>query len=160
MKNNNSIIPAEFISGIKEVSIDASSMIYLLKIGLLGSFAAEVRLVTTKPVYDEVQWPKLPVEIIEIDFEGLTNDQSLLALTEKRKNSILSEDLEILQYAEKSGWNYYNTLMMLNYLLLKGRLLESEYNKYLFRIVEISHYSKKILDYGEIVHAAVREYLS
>ncbi len=156
---DNTIIPEEFIIGIKELSIDASSMIYLLKTGLLGSLGAEISLVTTKPVFNEVGWSKLPVKVIEIECEGMSNDQSLLFLAEKRWISILSEDLEILQSAKKKGLNYYNTLMMLNYLLLKGRILPDEYPVYLDRIKEISHYSSNVLVYGEKIYKAVLQYL-
>jgi len=157
-KNIQTTIPSEFTKGITEISIDASSIIYLLKIGLLYSLAAEVNLVTTECVYNEVEWPKLPVKIIEINCAGLTNDQTLLALADMRKNSLLSEDLEILKIAKASGWNYYNTLMMLNYLLLKGRVSESEYNVYLERLKEVSHYSKQVLEYGENVYKAILDF--
>lgn len=148
----NNLIPNEFATGIKELSIDASSVIYLLKAGLLGTLAAEVHLVTTKPVFEEVGWPRLPIEIINIECVGLTNDQTVIKLAEIRQSSILSEDLEILKSAKESGINYYNTLMMLNFLLLKGRVLKSDYKEYLDRIVEISHYSKDILKYGEKIY--------
>ena len=158
--DQDEIIPMEFIHGIRELSIDASSMIYLLKTGLLGSLAAEVNLVTTEPVFKEVGWHRLPVKIIEINCEGLTNDQSLLVLAELRKNSVLSEDLEILQNAGDSGMDYYNTLMMLNYLLLKGRVKEVEYSEYLERIKVISHYSSAVLNYGQKVYKAIKTHLN
>ncbi len=142
------VLPGEFLKGIKIIVIDASGIIYLLKTGLLGSLAAEIQLITTTPVFDEVGWPRLPVEQVEIECSGITNDQSLIKLAVERDLPVLSEDLEVLTCARKQALSYYNSLMMLNYLLLKERVSVSEYTDYLTRLKKISHYGDDILDYG------------
>jgi hypothetical protein len=152
---NNPEIPEEFISGISEISIDASSMIYLLKIGLLGSVSAEITLLATQGVIDEVQWPRLPVTSCQIHSNELTNDESVVRLAEIRKISVLSEDQEVLLNARSRGLNHYNTLMILNYLFLKMRISGDEYDLYLERLKEISFYSKSVLEYGELLHQII-----
>ena len=156
------MIPPEFFKGLDELCIDASSMIYLLKIGLLGSLAAEVELVSPPGVIAETDWPHLPVRAIGIDEEEngpFTNDESLVILARERNCPVLSEDYEVLMDARDSGLDYYNTLMMLNYLLLKGRIGRDEYPGYLGRLKECSHYSQMVLDEGALVHKEVLTYI-
>ncbi len=156
------MIPPSFLSGLNELSVDASSIIYLLKTGLLGSLAAEVKLVCTPSVAAETQWPHLPVEQIPLDYredEKPANDETVVILAQKRGIPVLSEDYEVLRDAGKKGLEYFNTLMMLNYLLLKKRITKDEYPEYLERLKNCSHYSKAVLDKGALVHKAVLTYI-
>lgn len=148
-------LPEEFISGIKELSIDASSIIYLLKVGILGSVAAEISLISPQQIIEEVGWPHLPVNPVPIDNSEMTNDETVVELARLRKISVLSEDREVLDNARISGLKYYNTLMILNYLLLKKRIPQEEYPVYLARLIEISHYGRDILEYGESIKKLV-----
>ena len=149
------MIPPQFYSAIPVLVIDASSIIYLLKIGLLGSLAAEVRLVSTPQVIEETGWPHLPVEGIPIDDFDVSNDESLIVLAAKISCPVLSEDYEILKSAAEKGWDYYNTLMILNYLLMKGRISAAEYPRYLERLKECAHYSEKVLAQGALVYQEI-----
>lgn len=158
------MVSYSFLKGFPELCIDASSMIYLLKIGLLGSLGAEVRLVSTPQVIKETGWPHLPVTAALPDpslyGEGdVTNDDSLVLLAETRKSPVLSEDYELLMNAQEAGLEYYNTLMILNYLLLKKRILPEEYPEYLKRLKECSHYSEKVMARGALVHESVLAYI-
>lgn len=148
-------IPEAFFNGISALCIDASSIIYLLKIGLLGSLAAEVHLVSPAQVIAEVGWPHLPVISNIMDEEGISNDESLLFLARREGLPLLSEDKEILENARDEGMDHYNTLMMLNYLLLKNRINLEEYPEYLVRLKDCSHYSQAVLDYGAAVHSQI-----
>ena len=156
------MIPEKFLCGLNALCIDASSMIYLLKTGLLGSLAAEVNLMAPPGVIAETQWPHLPVEPVKLsneDSTDYTNDQSLVVLARERNVPVLSEDYEVLTDARESGLDYYNTLMMLNYLLLKGRISREEYPLYLERLKECAHYSDGVLSEGELVHMEVLKYI-
>jgi hypothetical protein len=154
------LLPDEFVKGITEISIDASSIIYLLKVGILGYVAAEIRLVSTEQILEEVGWPHLPVSSYEIDNENMTNDETVVALAVSRNISVLSEDLEVLKNAGSKGLNYYNTLMILNYLLLKKRIEIQEYSEYFSRLLEVAHYSRDILDYGNRIKELVEKVLN
>ena len=141
-------LPDEFFSGIHELSIDASSIIYLLKIGILGSVSAEIRLFASQKIIEEVGWPRLPITPTHLEREGLTNDETVVELAKIRRIPVMSEDLEVLESAGTNGLSYYNTLMILNYLLLKKRISREEYPQYFSRLKDISHYSEEILQYG------------
>ena len=151
-------IPEEFQSGIKILSVDASSIIYMLKVGILGYVAAEIKLIASKQIINEVGWPRLPISPFEVS-EEITNDQTVVELAKQKGVSVLSEDLEVLKNAGMQNLPYYNTLMVLNYLLFKGRISLSEYPEYLNRLIEISHYSKDVLTYGSELNKLIIEKL-
>ena len=157
------MIPPLFLQGLTELSVDASSLIYLLKTGLLGSLAAEVELLSTPQVIKETEWPHLPVRAVDVlqdeDGEPVSNDESVVVLAQRRKIPVLSEDYEVLMHAGSLGLEYYNTLMILNYLLLKKRITPDEYPEYLERLKNCSHYSVKIMEQGALVHDAVLKYI-
>lgn len=152
-------LPVEFKDGIEALSLDASSIIYLLKVGLLGSVAAEIRLVASKGIMEEVDWPHLPIEVFPIENQALTNDQSVVALAVERGISVLSEDSEVLADAREHNLYYYNSLMILNYLLLKKRFSLVEYSVYLKRLKGIAHYSGDVLAYGASIKKLVENEL-
>ena len=153
------MIPPSFFSGLDRICIDASSMIYHLKIGLLGSLAAELELISTPQVIEEVGWPHLPVTPAAVEGE-MTNDESLIALTRRENLPVLSEDKEILEAVREEGREYYNTLMMLNFLLLRRRVQPEEYPGYLARLKECAHYSDEVLAYGQRVFLEISDHLS
>lgn len=150
------IIPPAFFSGLPVLCIDASSMIYHLKTGLLGTLAAESRLISTERVIREVGWPHLPVESFTVDDESVSNDESLLILAEREEVPVVSEDKEILEQARDRGREHYNTLMMLNYLYMKGRVSPEEYPEYLSRLIDCSRYSREVLAYGRTVFELIQ----
>ena len=154
-------IPPSFYTGLNRICIDASSVIYHLRTGLLGSLAAEVELVSTPQVIAEVGWPRLPVRPLELDpgYEDVTNDESLLILARREKLPVLSEDKEILESCRDEAREHYNTLMMLNFLLLRGRVPAEEYPEYLERLKECAHYSPQVMDYGRDVYLKILDHL-
>lgn len=152
MDKGMAVIPEIFICGIGEISIDASSIIYMLKTGILGYVSAVMDLLASPGVIEEVGWPRLPVRKIPVG-GSLTNDDTVLFLAEQRGIPLISEDMEILEKARKKGIPYFNTLMILNYLLFRKRVSSAEYSVYLNRLTEVSRYSRDVLEYG----AAVKE---
>ncbi len=155
-------LPPSFLSGLNRICIDASSMIYHLKTGLLGSLAAETELVSTPQVIAEVGWPHLPVKPLELDREqeGVSNDESLLILARREGLPVLSEDKEILESCREEGREYYNTLMMLNFLLLRGRIQDEEYPEYLSRLKDCAHYGEKVMNYGHEIYLEILKRLN
>jgi len=152
-------LPELFLSGITEISVDASSLIYMLKIGVLGYAAAEITFFANPCIIEEVGWPHLPVTECSLDREEMENDDTVIALADREKIPLMSEDLEILKKAGEKGIPFFNTLMILNYLLLKGRVSSEDYNVFLDRLIEISHYSSEVLLYGEAIRKLVQKRL-
>lgn len=151
-------LPDDFVTGIQRISIDASSIIYMLKTGILGYMAAETELVASADVIAEVGWPRLPVRAYPVD-EEMSNDDTVIYIAGTLGIPVVSEDLEILTEAEERGFSRYNTLMMLNYLILKKRIRSADYDEYLHRLKEISRYSREVLEYGRAVRLLVEKSL-
>ncbi len=153
-------IPYSFLTGISTLCIDACSIIYHLRTGILGSLAAEVTLVSTTPVIEEVGWPHLPVEPFPVENEDETNDRNLFLLAREQKIPLLTEDLELIKKARREGMEHYNTLMMLNYLYLRKRVGEEEYPEYLERLTSYARYSDEVMEYGEKVFILIKNYMA
>ncbi len=149
-------VPRSFINGLDTLCIDACSIIYQLRTGLLGSLAAEVALISTPSVIKEVDWPHLPVTPVDEENSDETNDRNLFLLARGRNIPLMTEDLELIKAAWKEGMEHYNSLMMLNYLLLKGRVTEEEYPEYLERLTSYGRYSREVLEYGAEVYRLIR----
>ncbi|MBN2656947.1 MAG: hypothetical protein JXR86_07785 [Spirochaetales bacterium] len=142
-------LPDLFLAGIKELSIDASSIIYMLKTGILGYAAAEIKFYACPCILEEVGWPRLPVIEVPEQQDVVSNDDTVIAVAEAKRIPLLSEDLAILKEASERGIPHFNTLMILNYLLLKKRITPDDYRVYQARLKEISRYSSEVLEYGE-----------
>ena len=158
----------ESFGGLDRVCIDASSLIYLLRAGALGFLAQEATLHTTAEVADETGWPRLPVHIVDsaasmsdasaraasTGDKGRFSSQSLRKLSENDEGllhvalelgmPLVSEDKRLLHAAAASGLTYYNALMMIVFLVTRGRFGLEEYPVYRSRLLEFAHYSESV----------------
>jgi hypothetical protein len=164
----------ESFGGLDQVCIDASSLIYLLRAGALGFLAQEATLHTTAEVADETGWPRLPVHIVDSaasmsdtsagaaskgvaatgddgrvfsqSLEKLSeNDEGLLHAALQLGMPLVSEDKKLLHAAAASGLTYYNALMMIVFLVTRGRFGLEEYPVYRSRLLEFAHYSESVV---------------
>jgi hypothetical protein len=154
---------------LDRVCIDASSLIYLLRAGALGFLAQEATLHTTAEVADETGWPRLPVHIVDSAASmsaGSTraaatrdkgrgpspslrklseNDEGLLHVALELGIPLVSEDKTLLHAAAACGLSYYNALMMIVFLVTRGRFGLEEYPVYRSRLLEFAHYSETVV---------------
>lgn len=142
---------------LRSAGIDASTIIYLLKAGFLGYLAAEVELRTVSAVMKETGWRGLPIRVDEGvgTSDRLTPDDRLLAFALAHRLPLISEDRKLLQRAGAAGLTYYNALLMLDLLVLRGRFSEEEYHIYRDRLVRIGRYDADVLATEKTVAAAV-----
>jgi hypothetical protein len=134
-------------------------MIYMLKAGFLGYTGASVELVTVKPVFKEVGWPKLPVTIRplpeDID-KNLSNDSKLIFLAKELDIAVLSEDKKLLNEAGSLGLYYYNSLMVLVYLRMIEKINEDQYIEFRERLIGAARYSAEVIKYADDLHDSVK----
>lgn len=142
---------------LKEASVDASSIIYMLKCGLLGKTAAHIKLYCSPPVAAETGWPGLPVTQVMPKGRFSTNDESVVLLGEEMNIPVISEDKKLLMAAERKGLRYFNTLMILNWLLLDSAVSEEEYLEYRAELVKVARYSNRVLEYAEEIHKKIKQ---
>ena len=167
----------ESFGELDRICIDASSLIYLLRAGALGFLAQETTLHTTVEVADETGWPRLPVQIVDsaaamsdasaraastgdkgsVSSQSLRklsqNDEGLLHLALELGIPLVSEDKKLLHAAAAFGLTYYNALMMIVFLVTRGRFGLEEYPVYRSRLLEFAHYSESVVRTADhIVH--------
>ncbi|MDC7224177.1 MAG: hypothetical protein PQJ60_10585 [Spirochaetales bacterium] len=141
--------------GLEEAVIDACSIIYLLKTGVFESLASLLPLLTTDEVYRETGWPltggkpRLPLRLYPAPPEARSHDQGLFLLARERNLPLISEDKEVLLWAEEAGLPYYNSLMMLIFLCYKGRISREDLFLYRERLLGEAHYGRGIVKRGE-----------
>ncbi len=140
---------------LDEAVIDACSIIYLLKTGVFESLGAILKLDTTGDVYRETGWPlkdgrpRLPLTLFPSSEMARSNDHGLFLLAKSRSLPLISEDKEVLEMAAGEGLPYYNSLMMLLFLLYKGRITQGDYEEYKIRLLGEARYGESIIKRGE-----------
>lgn len=133
---------------ISEASIDASSMIYMLKTGLLGRAASEIVFFASPGVIKETGWSSLPVKVFLTSEKACSNDGSVIKIAEEKHIPVISEDKKILLKAGEKNILHYNTLMILNYFLLISRISLEEYEEYFVLLSDIARYGKEIFSFA------------
>lgn len=146
------------LESLGAATIDASSIIYLLKAGFLGYLAAEVELHTVADVMRETGWRGLPVATHDGAPKAVVPsapDDQLLAFSIAHRLPLISEDRKLLLRAGAAGLVYYNALLMLNLLVLRGRFDEDQYHEYRARLIGVGRYSADVLATEQAVSTAV-----
>jgi hypothetical protein len=131
---------------IRAVAIDTSSIIYLTKSALFEMLAETVELFTTAQVVTETGHFLRSVEVVEIAADNA--DDSILELAALRHIPLVSEDRKLLLRAERAGMRYYNALIMLSLLILRGVLSEAESGVSRERLLSVARYSNRVRAFG------------
>ena len=137
------------LADLKAVAVDACSLIYLDRVQMLESLAAQVKLITLPCIVAESRLSDPPVTLIIDPNDNLNNDQRLYALAEKLNLPLLSDDGDLLRKADKADRPHYNTLMMLILLFTKNALSESELRQACSSLKSFAHYQPTIWQYAE-----------
>ncbi len=133
---------------LKKAVIDASSVIYMDKAGFFPLLAANVSLITIPEVLKEINSRSAKIQIAPSeDLIGPT-DEKLVACAFQLNLPIISEDRKILQAAFERKMDYFNSLMMLNFLFYQQLLSEQELRSYLENLREIAWYGNEIWEFG------------
>ena len=149
---------ARLLRQVSAAAVDASSIIYMLKVGILDRLSFVVDLVTPAEVAAETGWPRLPLRTVPgaslragEALRGARPDDLVLALAEERGIALVSEDRELLMRAEEQGIAYFNSLMMLILLADRGRCAMDEYLVFRSRLEDIGHYSAWVRSFADKV---------
>lgn len=145
---------------LSQAIIDTSSLIYLQEIDLLTSAGRWIRLWTVPGVVREFGAAAAECPIHVIDEKNSTDgadstDDTLCRAAAGCRLPIISEDRQILMRARKSNLPYFNTLMVLNFLLYKKALDLLEYQTAFDRLRTMARYSDKVYEFGGRVFAEI-----
>jgi hypothetical protein len=143
---------------LQQAIIDTSTLIYLDSIGLLECASRCIHLMTIPEVQKEFgDKPGFAhIEVVEtgerIDNKTDSADELIVKAAIQMNLPVLSEDKGVLMNARKKGLKYYNTLMILNFLLYRGEVQPVGYDRYLKKLKRVAHYGKGIYEVGRILH--------
>lgn len=140
--------------------IDTSSLIYLQATDRLSLAGQWITLWTVPGVVQEFgnEASECPIHLIDVDNMGGSSaetDQVLCLAANKLRLPIISEDRQILRRARKLNLPYFNTLMVMNFLLYKNALNLLEYQTALDKLRAVARYSDEIYAFGGRVLAEI-----
>jgi hypothetical protein len=139
---------------LKNTCIDSSSIIYLEKINLLNLVSNNLNLFTVPEVINEINSKRNKISILNC-LTGENTDDKLINLSKQEQYPIISEDKYILKKAHKNEIVYFNTIMIVCFLLYKKIITKKEYAALSQKLKKIAFYSDFIWNYSEQVKQAV-----
>ena len=145
-------VEVEKLERVRSVAIDTSSIIYLSKSGLLDRLSELIQLKTVGQVVQEAGLPSLPVDFVATHQDDLNRpidaDTAILQCAVRERIPLLSEDRKLLMRADVRGVPYYNSLMMIALMALRGVIAEGEIADSRDRLVKVAHYGSRVAKYG------------
>lgn len=143
------------LSSLSSAVIDSSSLIYLSKINCLPLLAKSCKLFTISDVVNEYGENISDIAIIDVPMENGDTDQKLIRICVTDKLTLISEDKKLLLDAQKKNIPYFNSLMMLNFLLLKHKMGRKEYAIMLEKLKTVARYGMDVWGFGAEVNNVI-----
>ena len=137
--------------------IDASSIIYMDRADFLGKLSSSIRLFSIQEILTETGPVSKRIKPLIYNKTASSNDQKLVSCALDLNLPIISEDKKILMSMKRANRPFYNSLMMLNFLLYRRRIENHQYIQYYLELKKIARYSDDIWRYGATVQAAIKE---
>lgn len=141
---------------LEKALIDASSVIYMTKADFFEEMPSILSLSSPRGILDELGPGFDGLRPIDCPGEHLTNDERLVACAREHGLPVISEDRKILHALEREGLPFFNALMMLHFLLFKGRIDLEKHGDSLEKLKKIAWYDKKVWAFGEEVFSLIR----
>lgn len=137
--------------------IDASSIIYMHKAGFLTVLADTVSLYSPREIVAETGFNDLNIRPVACTSKCLSNDQKLITAALKLRWPVISEDGNILLHMRRAELPYFNSLMMLNFLLYRKRIDLKSHAMYFERLKQYARYSPYVWEYGKNICNAIAD---
>jgi len=150
--------PQEVFSQFNQLDkalIDASSIIYANKADFLKMLSATLKLFSIREILSEVGSVSDSIKPLTHTENSLSNDQKLIACALHFGLPVISEDKKILMAMKSARRPYFNSLMMLNFLLYRQTIDDRQYDRYHLALKQFARYSDEIWKYGAKIHAAI-----
>lgn len=146
-------LPENFFTefeSLRSAVIDASSIIYMQKAGFLPTAMKYIQMHAPQDVINETGFACLSMIQHKVD-SCITADQKVVFLAQKLLVPVISEDKAVLNNAFHKNLQYYNSIMVLNYLLYKRFVTKEDFDIYKNKMLEFARYSKFVVSYAETV---------
>jgi hypothetical protein len=137
--------------------IDASSIIYANKAHFLKRLTSSVSLFSIHEILSEAGSISDNIKPLTHTGKTLSNDQKLVACALRFGLPLISEDKKILMAMKSAKKPFFNSLMMLNFLLYRQMIDNQQYAQYHLALRQFARYSDDVWQYGAQIHAAIKE---
>jgi len=137
--------------------IDASSIIYMHKAGFLTILADTVSLYSPPEIVAETGYNDLDIRPVACTSNSLSNDQKLITAALKLRWPVISEDRNVLLRTERANLPYFNSLMMLNFLLFKKRIDPKTHAIYFDWLKQYARYSPYVWEFGKDIYNTIAD---
>lgn len=137
---------------LQHAVIDSSSLIYMQKSRFLDIVAMHIEFHAPKAVLIETGFYELQlIDHANTDVIADTVDQQVVLLGRELQIPIISDDKKVLRKADQLLLPYYNSLMVLNFLLYKDYVTYNQFNNFQQELLKIARYGEQIVSYGRLV---------
>lgn len=137
-------------SNLSKACIDSSSIIYMQKSGFLNILSDIILLITIPPVISEIGMSKENIFVYDKYIENAySTDDAIVRCANILKIPVISDDKKILTNVKKINLPYYNSLMMLNYIVYRDKISTEKYNVFKTRLEKNCYYSEKVFLFAE-----------
>jgi hypothetical protein len=137
--------------------IDASSIIYMHKAGFFPELANTIDLYSPPEIVAETGYNNSTIRPVASTSNSLPNDRKLITAALKLRWPVISEDGNILLHMQRAKVPYFNTLMMLNFLLYRKRIDPKSHAMYFERLKQYARYSPYVWEFGKNIYNAIAD---
>jgi hypothetical protein len=125
------------------------------KAGFLAELANTINLYSPAEIVAETGFDDLNIMSVAGDSNSLSNDQKLINTALKLRWPVISEDGNILLHMQRAKLPYFNSLMMLNFLLFRRRIHLKSHALYCERLKQYAWYSPHVWEFGKNIYNAI-----
>ena len=158
--SGNKPSPQEIFSRFDHLNkalIDASSIIYTDRADFLEILASSIRLFSIKEILSEAGPVSESIKPLNYSETSSSNDQKLISCALDLSLPVISEDKKILMAMKRANRPFFNSLMMLNFLLYRRQIRNQQYIQYHQALKNFARYSDEIWKYGARIKTAIPE---
>jgi hypothetical protein len=125
------------------------------KAGFFTELANTLKLYSPPEIIAETGFNDLNISSLAFTSNSLSNDQKLITAALELRWPLISEDKNILLHMRRAELPYFNSLMMLNFLLFKKRIALKSHAMYLERLKQRARYSPHVWEFGKDIYNAI-----
>lgn len=141
---------------LKSALIDSSSIIYLNRINMIGLLTTTIPIYIIEEINHETGLEIEGLTIITHDLsEKMTTDVKLITSAYTHNLPIISDDKRILTRARDHGLVYYNSVMMLCYLIFCNAISPAQYQRCERELFRFARYSNYVKTYSRTICNAI-----
>jgi hypothetical protein len=141
---------------LNKAVIDSSSIIYMQRAGFLEHVTSLLEIYAPDAVMDETGFTDGGIKVIFGTGNGsVTADSLVVSCAFDMGAAVISDDRGVLKKAEALSLDYFNSLMMLCFLFLKGAIDPEGCTLFYNRLKSFARYSSFVYEYGEAVMMAI-----